>query len=132
MRESFEDVLGLKTAATLLRQIELHYTPTHASCLNIAELEIGVLQRQCLARCTTEPSVLANEVAARQKRRNASRCGIDWTFPRRDADRKLKRHNFSQLTCRFTRILRNRSHDITAGARQKKSTAGRLNTNDAV
>jgi hypothetical protein len=45
-RESFVEVLGVKTAATLLRRIEFHYTPTHASWLNMAEIEIGVLQRQ--------------------------------------------------------------------------------------
>jgi hypothetical protein len=95
MRESFEEVLGLQTAATLLRRIEFHYTPTHASWLNMAEIEIGVLQRQCLARCTAEPSALAREVAAWQKRRNAARCGIDWTFTRRDADRTLRRHYVS-------------------------------------
>ncbi len=92
MRESFEQVLGIKPAATLLRRIEFHYTPTHASWLNMAEIEIGVLQRQCLARCATEPSALASEVTAWQRRRNAARCGIDWTFTRRDADRKLQRH----------------------------------------
>jgi DDE superfamily endonuclease len=93
--ESFEEVLGLRTAANLLRRIEFHYTPTHASWLNMAEIEIGVLQRQCLARCAAEPSTLAREVAAWQKRRNAARCGIDWTFTRRDADRKLHQHYVS-------------------------------------
>jgi hypothetical protein len=52
--------LGLKTAAILLRWIEFQYTPTHASWLNMAEIEIGVLQRQCLARCAAEPSALAS------------------------------------------------------------------------
>jgi hypothetical protein len=91
-RESFVEVLGVKTAATLLRRIEFHYTPTHASWLNMAEIEIGVLQRQCPARCSTEPSALATEVAAWQRRRNAARSGIEWTFTRRDADRKLGGH----------------------------------------
>jgi DDE superfamily endonuclease len=92
LRESFEEVLGMKTAATLLRRIEFHYTPNHASWLNMAEIEIGVLQRQCLARCAAERSTLATEVAAWQRRRNAARCGIEWTFTRRDADRKLSGH----------------------------------------
>jgi hypothetical protein len=95
MRESFEEVLGHENAARLLRRIRFHYTPKHASWLNMAEIEIGVLQRQCLARCVAEPSVLTSEVAAWQKRRNADRCGIDWTFTRRDADRKLHRHYVS-------------------------------------
>ncbi|MGH8336282.1 MAG: IS630 family transposase, partial [Gammaproteobacteria bacterium] len=71
MRESFEEVLGLKTAAIVLRRIEFHYTPKHASWLNMAEIEIGILQRQCLARCAAEQTVLATEVAAWQRRRNA-------------------------------------------------------------
>lgn len=95
LRTSFEEVLGAKTAATLLRRIEFHYTPTHASWLNMAEIEIGVLQRQCLARCAAKQATLATEVAAWQRRRNAARCGIEWTFTRRDADRKLSRHYVS-------------------------------------
>jgi hypothetical protein len=89
---SFEEVLGVKTAATILRKIEFHYTPNHASWLNMAEIEIGILQRQCLARCAADQTTLATEVAAWQRRRNAARCGIEWTFTRRDADRKLSRH----------------------------------------
>jgi hypothetical protein len=95
MRDSFDEVLGVKMAATLLRRIEFHYTPKHASWLNMAEIEIGILQRQCLARCAAEQAILTAEVAAWQKRRNAARCGIDWSFTRRDADRKLSRHYVS-------------------------------------
>ena len=89
---SFEEVLGVKAAASVLRRIEFHYTPTHASWLNMAEIEIGILERQCLARCAANQITLAGEVAAWQRRRNAARCGIEWTFTRRDADRKLSRH----------------------------------------
>jgi hypothetical protein len=95
LRSSFEEVLGVKTAATLLRRIQFHYTPNHASWLNMAEIEIGILQRQCLARCAAEQTTLAAQVAAWQRRRNAARCGIEWTFTRRDADRKLRRHYVS-------------------------------------
>ncbi len=66
-----------------------------SSWLNMAEIEIGVLQRQCLARCAAEQTALAAEVAAWQRRRNAARCGIEWTFTRRDADRKLSRNYVS-------------------------------------
>jgi len=95
LRESFEEVLGVKTAAALLRRVEFHYTPLHASWLNMAEIEIGILQRQCLTRCAAEQMTLAAEVAAWQRRRNAARCGIEWTFTRRDADRKLRSHYVS-------------------------------------
>ena len=95
LRSSFEEVLGLKAAASILRRIEFHYTPCHASWLNMAEIEIGILDRQCLARCADDRGTLATEVAAWQRRRNAARCGIEWTFTRRDADRKLYRHYVS-------------------------------------
>jgi hypothetical protein len=98
---SFEEVLGVKTAATILRKIEFHYTPNHASWLNMAEIEIGILQRQCLARCAADQTTLATEVTAWQRRRNAARCGIEWTFTRRDGDRKLSRHYASQFQLRF-------------------------------
>jgi DDE superfamily endonuclease len=94
-RESFEEVLGVKAAARLLSRIEFHYTPKHASWLNMAEIEIGVLSRQCLARCAGDRIILAAEVAAWQKRRNAARCGVEWTFTRRDADQKLRCHYVS-------------------------------------
>jgi len=89
---SFEEVLGKEAAASILRRIQFHYTPVHASWLNMAEIEIGVLERQCLARCAADPTTLTSEVAAWQRRRNAAQCGIEWTFTRRDADRKLRRH----------------------------------------
>lgn len=95
MRSSFEEVLGIKAAASVLRRIEFHYTPTHASWLNMAEIEIGILDRQCLARCAANRTALAAEVAVWQRRRNAARCGIEWTFSRQDADRKLHRHYVS-------------------------------------
>ncbi|MGQ0835574.1 MAG: IS630 family transposase, partial [Gammaproteobacteria bacterium] len=94
-RASFEQVLGVRTAASVLRRIEFHHTPNHGSWLNMAELEIGVLQRQCLARCLENRPTIAAEVSAWQRRRNAARCGIDWTFTRRDADRTLGRHYVS-------------------------------------
>lgn len=83
VRESFDEVLGVTTAATLLRRIEFHYRPKHASWLNMAEIEIGVLQRQCLARCAAEHTILATEVAAWQRRRNAARCSRFRHFGRR-------------------------------------------------
>jgi hypothetical protein len=94
-RASFEEVLDPRMAAALLCRIEFHNTPKHASWLNMAEIEIGVLQRQCLARCLGDRATLSTEVAAWQRRRNAKRCGIAWSFTRRDADRKLGHHYVS-------------------------------------
>jgi hypothetical protein len=94
-RSSFEEVLGKKAAAVLLRRIEFHYTPKHASWLNMAEIEIGILERQCLGRRLKDTTTITLEVAAWQQRRNAARCGIEWSFTRQDADRKLSRHYVS-------------------------------------
>lgn len=88
----FEEVLGRKATARLLRRVEFHYTPKHASWLNMAEIEIGILDRQCLDRRLPDRATITSEVAAWQQRRNAERRGIEWTFTRQDADRKLARH----------------------------------------
>lgn len=94
-RVCFEEVLGVKAARKLLRRVVFHYTPKHASWLNMAEIEIGILDRQCLDRRLPNRILLAAEVAAWQQRRNAEGCGIMWTFTRQDADRKLGRHYVS-------------------------------------
>jgi len=91
-RKCFIDVLGPQAATRLLRRVEFHYTPTHASWLNMAEIEIGVLTRQCLARRITDQQVLEREVAAWQRHRNVHRQTLRWTFTRQDADRKLGHH----------------------------------------
>ena len=94
-RASFEQVMGAEAAAVLLQRVLFHYTPKHASWLNMAEIEIGILDRQCLARRLHDRSTVAAEVAAWQHRRNAEHRGIDWTFTRQDADLKMKRHYVS-------------------------------------
>jgi hypothetical protein len=65
----------------------------------MAEIEIGVLTRQCLDRRMPDLRTVSREVSAWQKRRNASRCTIAWSFTRQDADRKMRRHYVPQLTC---------------------------------
>jgi hypothetical protein len=90
-RSSFEEVLGTAAVATLER-VEFHYTPKHASWLNMSELEIGIMEKQCTGKRLGNRSQVADEVAAWQNSRNAQRRGINWTFTREDADRKLARH----------------------------------------
>lgn len=91
-RSSFEQVLGRAAATALLRRVEFHHTPKHASWLNMAEIEISILERQCLGRRRMDWTTVKREVIAWQRRRNAQRHGIDWTFTRPDADRRLSRH----------------------------------------
>lgn len=98
-RKCFDDVLGSRAAAKLLRRVQFHYTPKHASWLNMAEIEIGILSRQCLDRRIANHDVLASEVAAWQQTRNEQKRTIEWDFTRQDADIKLGRHYVSKLTC---------------------------------
>ena len=98
-RKCFDDVLGQRAANKLLRRVEFHYTPKHASWLNMAEIEIGILSRQCLDRRIPDRHALQTEVDAWQQARNAEQRTIEWSFTRQDADRKLGRHYVSQLTC---------------------------------
>jgi len=96
-RKSFDDVLGRRAAGKLMRRVTFHYTPKHASWLNMAEIEIGILSRQCLDRRIPKPQLLRCEVDAWQAERNAQRRTIAWKFRRHDADRKLSRHYVSKL-----------------------------------
>lgn len=94
-RKCFEDVLGIKQARALLRRVVFHYTPKHASWLNMAEIEIGVLDRQCLDRRLPDRDMIVTEVDAWQSRRNTDEKGIAWSFTRQDADEKMARHYVS-------------------------------------
>jgi len=76
----------------LLDRVEFHYTPKQASWLNRAELEIGILNRQCIGRRFANAQILIGEVETWQRRRNGEHRGIRWGFTRQDADRKLGRH----------------------------------------
>lgn len=90
-RRSFEEVLGEKASAVLQR-IELHHTPKHASWLNLAELELGIMERQCTGRRLASAELLATELQAWQQQRNDAAACLHWSFTRQDADRKLARH----------------------------------------
>ena len=94
-RKCFEEVLGITEARTLLRRVVFHYTPKHASWLNMAEIEIGILDRQCLDRRLPDRATLTAEVDAWQLRRNAEQRGIEWLFSRQDADAKMAQHYVS-------------------------------------
>jgi DDE superfamily endonuclease len=98
-RKSFDDVMGKRAAAKLLRRVRFHYTPKHASWLNMAEIEIGILSRQCLDRRIASRELLQTEVDAWQAARNADGRTIEWKFTRQDADQKLGRHYVSTLMC---------------------------------
>ena len=78
-------------AHRILQRLEFHYTPKHASWLNMVEIEIGVLRGQCLDRRIGDRAVLNTEVAAWQRQRNASGARIKWKFTTQKARQKLAR-----------------------------------------
>jgi transposase len=73
------------------QRIEWHYTPEHASWLNMAEIELSVLSRQCLNRRIPDKDTLITEVAAWERNRNCARTTINWQFRTADARIKLRR-----------------------------------------
>ena len=75
----------------MLRRLEFHYTPKHASWLNMVEIEIGVLRAQCLDRRIEDQDLLVQEVAAWERRRNASGARINWMFSTEKARDKMAR-----------------------------------------
>ena len=77
-------------ARRLLERLEIHYTPKHGSWLNMAEIELSVLARQCLDRRIPDQQTLAEEVGAWEAERNAYESSIDWRFSTQEARIKLK------------------------------------------
>lgn len=98
-RKCFDDVLGTRAATKLLRRVEFHCTPKHASWLNMAGIEIGILSRQCLDRRIDSRELLRSQDDAWQQARNVLQRIIEWTFTRQDADQKLGRHYVPELAC---------------------------------
>jgi transposase len=78
-------------ARRLLRRLEFHYTPKHASWLNMVEIEIGVLRGQCLDRRIGERQRLVAEIAAWEHQRNAAGARVNWMFTTERARTKLAR-----------------------------------------
>jgi hypothetical protein len=77
-------------ARRLAERFEWHYTPEHGSWLNMAEIELSVLARQCLSRRIPDKDTLSNEISAWEKSRNNVKVQIDWQFKTADARIKLK------------------------------------------
>jgi len=77
-------------AKRLWDKLEVHYTPKHGSWLNIAEIELSVLGRQCLDRRIADIETLAEEVAAWVEARNAEETRLNWRFTTEEARIKLK------------------------------------------
>lgn len=78
-------------ARRLAAKLEIHHTPKHGSWLNMAELELSVLARQCLRQRLPDEAAMRAAVTAWAERRNASIHTIDWQFTTEDARTRLRR-----------------------------------------
>jgi hypothetical protein len=88
---SFYEVFEPEYARRLMKRLDLVHTPRHGSWLNIAEIELSALSRQCLSRRIADREELKREIAAWEGERNQCQVGVDWRFTTEDARIKLKR-----------------------------------------
>src|SRR6266404_6012518 len=85
------DAFPAPEARRVLKRLQFHHTPKHASWLNMVEIEIGVLRSQCLDRRIDDKETILTEVAAWEKRRNAEGARIQWMFTTEKAREKLRK-----------------------------------------
>ncbi len=88
---SFYEAFPAAEAFALAQRFEMVYTPKKASWLNMAEIELSALSKQCLDRRIAEMNMLAAQVGSWTKQRNRLKAGISWNFTKNDARNKLSR-----------------------------------------
>jgi hypothetical protein len=89
---SFYEMYSPEEAERILDKIEFHYTPFHASWLNVAEIEIGVMDTECTKRRIPYKEILRQEVMAWTTSRNKHKKKIEWKFTKQKADEKLSKY----------------------------------------
>src|SRR5713226_804359 len=120
---SLYEVFEPAEAKRVADKLEIHYTPKHGSWLNMAEIELSVLNGQCLDRRIADEPTLKAEVSAWNRDRNAAATTIDWRFTTPDACIKLKHlYPAIELTLPSRRWQCSRAHhlcwhDSTPGCR---------------
>jgi hypothetical protein len=88
---SFYEAFEPAEARRLAARFEIHYTPRHGSWLNMAEIELSILARQCLDRRIADRETVQREAGAWETERNERQMTVDWRFTTADARIKLKR-----------------------------------------
>jgi len=88
---SLYKVFPPQEARRIIERLEIHYTPKHGSWLNMAEIELSVVQRQCLNRRIPDQPTLIQQVTAWEDDRNSAHATVNWRFSTADARIKLKR-----------------------------------------
>ena len=89
---SFYEAFPPQEAFELMKKFEYHYTPIKGSWLNMVEIEISALSRQCLDRRIGDIGVLAKEISAWERERNENKVTVHWEFSKEKAREKLRRH----------------------------------------
>lgn len=90
--KAFYETFSKDEAERILSKIEFHYTPKHASWLNIAEIEINVMDIECTGRRVGDMETLDREVNAWTEKRNEQKKMINWKFTREKADKKMSKY----------------------------------------
>jgi DDE superfamily endonuclease len=96
---SLVEFFGKQEADRIMARLEFHYTPEHASWLNMAEIELSILSKQCLARRIPSEWKLATEIVIWEQARNEKKAKIRWNFTVDDARKVFKEHYPTSLTC---------------------------------
>ncbi|SDE00548.1 DDE superfamily endonuclease [Niabella drilacis] len=92
---SLIETFGKQETERLMKKLRFIYTPKHASWLNMAEIEINIMDRQCTGTRIESKEKLAEDLEKWTKERNENKCTIEWKFTRQDADKKLSKHYVS-------------------------------------
>ena len=88
---SFYEAFAPHEARRLAARLEVHYTPKHGSWLNMAEIELSALGRQCSDRRIPEKKMMDKQVRAWTSQRNKTRTGVNWRFTTKDAPIRLRK-----------------------------------------
>jgi hypothetical protein len=92
---SLKETFGETRAKELLKRVKFIYTPKHGSWLNMAEIEINVMDRQCAGGRTPDKKTLKKNLKVWSNDRNKKECKISWTFTMKDADNRLSKYYVS-------------------------------------
>lgn len=93
--KSFYETFSKQKADKLLERVEFYYTPKHASWLNMAEIEISMLEEECIGRRISTENQLIDETNEWVRQVNQEKRKINWGYTKRDAYRKLSKHYVS-------------------------------------
>ncbi len=118
---SLVEFFGKQEADRIMARLEFHYTPKHASWLNMAEIEISILSKQCLSRRIPSEWRLTTEIVTWEEARNEKKAKIRWNFTVDDAHKVFKEYYPTSSCCSGTRESCNNKFRFFRGNRRDKS-----------